>query len=293
MKKKDIILNSNNEELIPYLNPSWLHSIEYTNISKTILGYIPLHWHEELQFVVVKEGTVELRILGNKIKLSKGTGFFINSGVIHEIHAKTLNASFLCWNIGISLFDQYIQTTYILPLIQEGNTPYVILDPLKEKHNRIIQAILMSYDTYVKKEKGFELTVTSQYLICLKELLDELAFHSTNRFPTYDQRVKDILEYIHQHYQEKINLQTLAEIANLSKSEANRLFKKHVGRTPFTYILDYRLERSINLLTGTRSSITDISFECGFSSVSYFIEKFKETFYITPKQFRDQKDKES
>src|SRR5699024_4923618 len=110
------------------------------------------------------------------------------------------------------------------------------------------------------------------------ELLDELAFHSTNRFPTYDQRVKDILEYIHQHYQEKINLQTLAEIANLSKSEANRLFKKHVGRTPFTYILDYRLERSINLLTGTRSSITDISFECGFSSVSYFIENSRKHF---------------
>src|SRR5699024_4955984 len=292
MRKKDIILNANNEELIPYSNPDWPHSIEYTNISKTILGYIPLHWHEELQFVVVKEGTIALRILGQAIKLSEGTGFFINSGIIHEIHAKTFNASFLCWNIGISLFDQYIQTTYILPLIQEGNTPYVMLDPLKEKHSRIIQAILMSYDAYVTKEKGFELTVTSQYLICLKELLDDIAFHSTNRFPIYDQRIKDILEHIHQHYQDKINLHTLAEIAHLSKSETNRLFKKHVGRTPFTYILDYRLERSIPLLIGTRRSITDISFECGFSSVSYFIEKFKETFQITPKKFRDQKSKE-
>lgn len=75
MKKRDIILNSMNEEIIPYTEPDWLHSIECTNISKTLLGYIPLHWHEELQFVAVIKGTVELHILGEKINLKEGSGF--------------------------------------------------------------------------------------------------------------------------------------------------------------------------------------------------------------------------
>lgn len=289
MKTRDIILNSLNEELIPYTEPDWLHSIECTNISKTLLGYIPLHWHEELQFVAVVKGTVELHILGEKMSLAEGSGFFINSGIIHEIHAKTLNATFICWNIGITLFDKHIQTKYILPLIQEGSTPYVILNPSNEGHNRIIQAIMSSYDCYIKKEKSFELIITIQYLICIKELLHEVVLDSTNNNPIYDQRVKNILEYIHTHYRTQIKLETLADIAYLSKSETNRLFKKHVGRTPFTYILDYRLERSIDLLIGTRSTITEIAIECGFSSVSYFIDKFKKAFHHTPKKYRDAK----
>ncbi|MFP3490335.1 AraC family ligand binding domain-containing protein, partial [Staphylococcus sp. SIMBA_130] len=64
--------------------------------------------------MAVVKGTIELHILGRKINLPEGSGFFINSGVIHEIHAKTWNATFICWNIGITLFDKHIQTKYIL-----------------------------------------------------------------------------------------------------------------------------------------------------------------------------------
>lgn len=289
MRDRDIILNSLNEEIIPYTEPAWLHSIEYTTISKTLLGYIPLHWHEELQFVVVEKGTIVLHILGNKISLSEGSGFFINSGVVHEIHAKTLDASYICWNIGISLLDKHIQTKYVFPLIQEKNTPFVILNPFKDRHGRIIQAISASYKTYTKKDNGFELTITIQYLTCLKELLHEMVPNSNNSYSYYDQRIKDILEYIHTHYNNQIQLETLAVKAHLSKAETIRLFNRHVGRTPFEYILDYRLERSINLLVRTRSTITEIALECGFSSVSYYIKKFRETFHTTPKKYRDEK----
>lgn len=110
MKTRDIILNSQNEELIPYKEPAWLHSIEYTAISETLLGYIPLHWHEDLQFTVVVKGTIELFIKGTTRSITKGSGFFINSGVVHEIHAKTSDATYICWNVGISLFDKHIQT---------------------------------------------------------------------------------------------------------------------------------------------------------------------------------------
>ncbi len=289
MKTRNIILNSLNEEIIPYVEPAWLHSMEYINISETLLGYIPLHWHEELQFVVVKKGTIELHILGDKISICEGNGFFINSGVVHEIHATTVNATYICWNVGISLFDKHIQSKYIIPLIQEQNTPFVILTSSNAKHQHMIQAILKSFDTFLKKENGYELVITIQYLICLNELLPGIALHSSNRYPIYDQRIKTILAYIHTHYKEPITLETLAESVHLSKAETIRVFKRHVGRTPFTYILDYRLERSVDLLIGTRSSITEIAMECGFSSVSYFIEKFKQVFHLTPRKYREAK----
>ena len=289
MKTKNITLNSLNEEIIPYRDPAWLHSIERTSIFETILGYIPLHWHEELQFTIVKQGTIELHIAGDKIKLSEGSGFFVNSGVVHEIHAITRDATYICWNVGIPLFDNHIQTKYILPLIREQSIPFLCLNPEKAKHQRMLQAIETSYEAFLKKKNGYELVLTIQYLTCLNELLPEIALHSSESYPIYDQRVKLILEYIHTHYNNPIKLETLAGITHLSKAETIRVFKRHVGRTPFNYILDYRLERSINLLIGTRSTITEIALECGFSSVSYFIEKFKEAFHMTPRKYREEK----
>lgn len=284
---RNITLNSLNEEIIPYREPAWLQLMEQTNISRTLLGYIPLHWHEELQFTVVQQGAIELRILGEKIMITEGGGFFINSGVVHEIHAKTKNATYICWNIGISLFDKHIQRKYILPLIQEENTPFVILNPSNKGHKRIIQAIEISCETYNTKENGYELIMTMQYLSCLNELLPEIGLCSNNNYPIYDQRVKTILEYIHTHFREHIKLETLAKLTHLSNAETIRIFKRHVERTPFKYILDYRLERSVDLLIGTRSTITEIALECGFSSPSYFIEKFREAFHITPRKYRE------
>ena len=286
---RNITLNSLNEEIIPYREPAWLQLMEQTNISKTILGYIPLHWHEELQFTVVQQGTIELHILGEKVVIAEGAGFFINSGIVHEIHAKTNNAIYICWNLGIPLFDKHIQKKYILPLIQEGNMPFVIFNSSNKRHKHMIQAIEMSYETYNKKGNGYELIMTMQYLSCLNALLPEIGLHSNNHHPIYDQRVKTILEYIHNHFREQIKLESLSKIVHLSNAETIRIFKRHVERTPFKYILDYRLERSIDLLIGTRSTITEVALECGFTSVSYFIQKFKEIYHMTPRKYRQQK----
>ncbi|MCJ1777646.1 helix-turn-helix transcriptional regulator [Mammaliicoccus sciuri] len=75
----------------------------------------------------------------------------------------------------------------------------------------------------------------------------------------------------------------------MSISETVRLFSKYVHQTPFQYILNYRLEKSVSMLNKyTDKSITDISYVCGFSTTSYFIQKFKERYGQTPKQFLKQ-----
>lgn len=286
METRNIILNALNEELIPYDKPDWLHSVEHTVISETNVGYIPLHWHSELQFVVVTDGMIELIIKGKRFSVSKSNGFFINSGVIHEMYGKTPDATFICWNIGIELFDQHIQNKFLLPLIREGSTPFLILNQMDDDHKKILEATIKTYNTFLTKEKGFELEVTIQYLLCLSELLHLVTFDSSNNNPIHDQRVKMILANIHKNYQSQISLEQLAEISFLSKSETIRLFKKHVGKTPFHYICNYRLDQSINLLRNTDSTVTEIASKCGFSSASYFIEKFKSRYHITPKQYR-------
>lgn len=291
METKDIVVNSLNQEFIPYHHPEWQHSMLYTVICQTNLKYIPLHWHPDLQFIVVEKGKISLVIGGNNEVISKGEGAFINSGIIHEIHPKTHDATFICWNIGIEMFDAYIQHHYIQPLIKEKNLPFILLTPKIRNHEVILQSIFTAFFNFRGQAQGFELIVTSQYLICLKHIIKIMPAQSESNRLVYDPRVKKILKFIHENYHQQITLETLANISFLSQSETIRLFKKHVGKTPFNYILTYRLEYSIEFLMNTESTISEIAHQCGFSSVSYYIKKFKENYHTTPKNYRNNNEK--
>ena len=52
------------------------------------------------------------------------------------------------------------------------------------------------------------------------------------------------------------------------------------------FIKNYRLEKAYNLLKNTDLPVTQISFDVGFSNVSYFIRSFKEKYKVTPKELR-------
>lgn len=286
MTTKDIAVDTFKQEFVPYKEPSWQHSMLYTILSETHLKYIPLHWHTELQFTIVEQGKIDLIVNGKHHSLTKGDGMFINSGVIHEIHPTTHDATFICWNIGADMFDDYIQKTYIQPLIRNQHLPFVILKPENNAQKILIQAVKAVYFAFHVREKGFELIITREYLLVLHQMVTEISMKHHDQHVIYDPRVKRILEYIHEHYQHQISLEKLADITFLSRSETIRLFKRHIGRTPISYILNYRLDHSVVYLINTRSTISEIALQCGFSSVSYYIKKFREHYHVTPRTYR-------
>lgn len=88
---------------------------------------------------------------------------------------------------------------------------------------------------------------------------------------------------------EKINLKDISNQVNLSKSACCREFKKHMNCSIFEYITNYRLIVSENLLITTNESITNIAYQCGFGSASYYIEKFKLQTGVSPFVYRKKK----
>ncbi|MBK5441637.1 AraC family transcriptional regulator [Peribacillus sp. TH24] len=286
MQIYNISINSQYQELVQYKDPQWPVIFYHTNIRKNIVGYIPLHWHEELQFVVVTGGHVCFQIHGEEINLNEGEGIFINSGVIHEAQADSCEGRYICWNVGVHLASSYIEKKYIGFLIQNEKVPFIPFSPSINWQNDIMEAIKKGFVAYENKSFGCELVITQQYLFCIERLVTNIVPNHGQKKVVYDPRVKEILRYMHHHYGSKITLDDVANVAYLSRAETNRLFKKHLGRTPFQYLLSYRLDRSKELLVRTTSSITEISLEVGFSSTSYFIEKFKAAFGMTPNKFR-------
>ena len=99
-------------------------------------------------------------------------------------------------------------------------------------------------------------------------------------------KIKSVLNYINEHYTEDITINTLANICDYSEYHFMRFFKKYTGKTCIQFIKNYRLEKAYNLLKNTDLPVTQISFDVGFSNVSYFIRSFKEKYKVTPKELR-------
>lgn len=295
MQANNIITNKNKKEIKQHGSFEFPITIYKTKISENILGYIDWHWHEELQFCIVTKGNINFNVDGDSIILSEGEGIFINSRQLHQAkNYKGSDCSYICLAFHPDFISSFtgsiINIKYIQPYIDNSRINYCILKNDIKWQSVILNNIFKIYEEYNKKEMGFEL----QIFILLIEVWNILIKSYFISFPNDNARnnslhIKNIISYICNHYMEKIELNDLAKEVNLSKSTCCREFKKYMRCTIFEYIINYRLVVSSDLLTTTNDSISDIAYQCGFGSTSYFIEKFKMKTGVSPSVYRKQK----
>jgi AraC-like DNA-binding protein/mannose-6-phosphate isomerase-like protein (cupin superfamily) len=291
----DIILDKNKKETTQHGSFDFPLAIYTTQISKNILGYISWHWHEELQFCLVTEGTVEFYINNDIVHLSKGEGIFINVGQMHQAknHLKT-DGSYICIDFHPNLISGFmgsiIHTKYVSPFIESASHPYCIFKSEPDWQQNILNQLFEIYLAHNQQEDGYEF----QIQILLHQIWQTLVknFFLTSSLSDsniWNPRIKKMIEFIHNHYMNNFRLDELSAEMNLSKSACCREFKKYVKCTIFEYLLDYRLMNSTSLLLSTNDSITTIAYQCGFGSTSYFIEKFRNKSGISPLVYRKEK----
>ena len=98
--------------------------------------------------------------------------------------------------------------------------------------------------------------------------------------------IRNAVSYIRYNFREPLTLSDVAEMFHVTPSYFCRQFKKYTNATFKEYILSQRLNYAMNQIKLTDKSITEISFESGFSSSAYFSKAFLEHFGKTPSEFR-------
>jgi AraC-like DNA-binding protein len=106
--------------------------------------------------------------------------------------------------------------------------------------------------------------------------------HSPN-----NSRLHFVLQYIHDHLTERIEVDTLSRKAYLSRNIFFKWFKEQFGITPLEYITRQRIRLARELLAQERLTISQVSMQCGFADVNYFVRTFKKSEGLTPGAYRD------
>ncbi|MCY9548524.1 AraC family transcriptional regulator [Lysinibacillus xylanilyticus] len=254
------------------------------------MDFLPLHWHKEIQFVYVKSGRVEYRVGADVFILEEGEGLFVNASSLHEAKPFQIErATIFCINVNPVILgghkDSIFATKYVLPYITSNRLPYVKLSDQLAQKIEFLAKLLQEQAVFYELKVWRELLVIWETILSQSMLTEEILDPA---IIVQHDRAKEMLDYLHAHYQEKISLENLAAYVFLSRAECSRFFKKMVGITPFTYLLHYRLRKSMELLRDSEQSITTIATTTGFSTVSYYIEKFKKYTGYSPHVYRKQ-----
>ncbi|HHV09696.1 MAG TPA: helix-turn-helix transcriptional regulator [Clostridiales bacterium] len=93
-------------------------------------------------------------------------------------------------------------------------------------------------------------------------------------------------EYIDEHWLDDFNLDKIADAAGVSSSHLMRLFKKYIGKTPYSYYQDVKLEKIKEALGDPGLSISEAFTFCGVDYSGCFAGAFKRTVGMTPSQYR-------
>jgi len=96
------------------------------------------------------------------------------------------------------------------------------------------------------------------------------------------------IELMEANIEDPLPQEQLAQYVGLSRRQLERLFRRHMGRTPAQYYLELRLERARHLLYQTDLPIMNIACACGFVSASHFSTCYRQMFGKTPRAERSE-----
>ena len=127
----------------------------------------------------------------------------------------------------------------------------------------------------------YELSLQDNY-----HLLASKTFANVKNQPE-SRRVRNVEEYIDQHFQQEIRLKTLSDIAGMTPAAFSRFFRTRTGKTVSDYIIDTRLGYASRLLVDSHTNVAEICYSCGFNNISNFNRIFKKKKGCSPTAFRD------
>ena len=288
-----IITNQFQKELKQHGNEQFPFLVSYQKLSEYESGSFMWHWHPEIEITYVQKGTMCYKVNHMVYHLKEGDIVFNNSGALHS---GTMENQKDCAYIPVTFdsrliygfFQSTVNSKYVDPVIQDSMLPAICIDQSESWHKPFREYLLRIIDLDEKKPDFYELDIT----ICLQSmwrlLLEHITYEpqaSRENSLEYD-RIKKILSYIEENYQNKITLNDIAGHIHLCESECTRLFKRHMNTTLFAFLQEYRIERSLEFLQADLP-VSAVADKAGFSDPNYYSKVFAKIKGCSPREYRN------
>lgn len=236
-----------------------------------------LHTHQCIEIFYILKGAGSFRVEDISFPIEQDHVILINSGVSHtEVSSTQEPLEYIA--MGINGHDFLLD-------IQQDRRYCVLRDPSATR--QLLPYLRHISAEITQKNAHYREVVQNILQVLVIQLLRSRSIASlTSQSGNISPKCVQIKRYIDSHYKENITIDTLSNVAFLSRSYLIHIFSKEYGEPPISYLMKRRVEESRYLLAKTDYSILDIGLMVGFSSGSYFSQSFRRLEGISPKEYR-------
>ena len=274
-------------------------SVYETRVDEGVQMPLPYHWHPETEIFFITSGKANFQVEGDSFSIGEGDVLLIKPNALHGSHdcfgtklkfrALVFDYSFLA---GIG--NDRVEQEYLRPLLKGEGSRYLLFSEKEGVREELFGLLNRIYSLYEEREKGYELMI--------RALLLQVVYHVVRtkteavrprRTGTRKSRtIRSIVEYVEEHYPQKIALAHLASHLSVSEGYLCRFFKENFYMTFVEYVQSVRLQKAQRLLLETDEPVGKIALDVGFGSGNYFATEFGRYYHTTPQKYRKGQDSE-
>ena len=245
-----------------------------------------------MEIVEVTSGAVMVQIGTELVAAGEGDFLYIPPAMTFRVDAATDYAAVRGMIFDMSIIEANLENfdseIFYMFYVQSKNkiTVFGADHPVNPTLKRYMQE---SYDEYSEKDICYKLPIRAniyhmmtallRYYCGSKNELDRMIYHNVLR-------LRPVISYIDEHYKEKIYIEELSAMINVSPDYFTKRFKESIGKTPIDYINAMKVNAAMDLLCTTELPMTEIAESIGFCNPNYFHKIFKQYMLTSPLAYR-------
>lgn len=267
-----------------YESESYPFRIYHRRLEGQIENAMPYHHHQNFQLIWCYEGEMAYLMMEKNIRINQHQLLFLDAGQAHASTPQSSSASYLLIEFSQEVLDEKIFASFIQPLLEH----HIETSLTVELEPSLLGECLKLLDLPLGLRLDWQVNILLnlffnhyQAMLTQKEQLGQ-----------YDQKKQAfdrMLSYIENHYNDTIYLEDIAQAGHVNASSCNQIFNQYADLSPVAYLNHYRLFRAKKLLEQSDWSVELIAHHTGFNHISHFIRQFKQTYGLTPLQYRKNK----
>ena len=250
------------------------------------------HHRDAMEIIEIITGNVNVEIGTVTVSAARGDFLFVPPTMVFRIGVPDGSASLRAMVVDSSIIsanmDSFDTELFYMFRVQSKNK-ITVFDTEHPIHPTLKQYMQESYDEYAAKDVCYKLPIRANIYLMMTALLryycgsrdelDRMIYHNV-------MRLRPVIEYIDEHFTEKIYIETLAAMLTVSPDYFTKMFKDSIGKTPIDYINALRINKALRLLAETETPVNEISDSLGFSNPNYFHKIFKQYMVTSPLVYR-------
>ena len=275
-------------EPISFENKSFSYNIYDNSNHNPAEKHQKWHYHPEIELVYVNNGSGKRQVGLNLSNYNDGLLILVGSNLPHtgftdyfDDERKEVVIQFKEKFLGDSLKEVF-EFKNIFNLLKTSKKGIVFEGDIKKKiglamlglhyetsFQKVITLITILND--LSRSKNYEILNISNYNI-----------NGINE----NERIRKAFNFIKDNYKKEVSLEKVAKEVHMTVPSFCRYFKSQTNKTFIQFLIEYRINNALKLLTQSDKDIKNISYECGFNNYSHFNRSFKKINLISPSDYR-------